>query len=36
MIISKDTLAKIKGIIDKNFNHFSLSVLGKDVFTPNN
>ena len=34
MIISKETLAKIKGIIDKNFNHFSLSVLGKDVFTP--
>ena len=34
MIISKETLTKIKDIIDKNFNHFSLSVLGKDVFTP--
>ena len=34
MIISKDTLKVIKDVIDKHYNKFTLSVLGKDVFTP--
>ena len=34
MIISKETLKTIKGIIDNHYNTFTLSVLGKDVFTP--
>ena len=34
MIISKETLKQIKGIIDNHYSHFTLSVLGKSVFTP--
>ena len=34
MIISKETLKRIKDIIDNKYNKFTLSVLGKDVFTP--
>ncbi len=34
MVISKETIKRIKDIIDKNYKQLTISVLGKDIFTP--
>jgi len=35
MVISKETIEKIREIIDKHYNRLTISILGRSVFTPN-
>jgi len=34
MVISKETIKRIKRIIERNYNQFTISILGKSVFSP--